>query len=104
MAVGVGMGLVVSVAGIVTVPVSAVAALLLWRRPAARRSVPGLMSGAGLVPLYVAFLNRGGPGEACSRTATSVTCSELVSPWPWLIAGALLVGAGLVAHRTGRRD
>ena len=97
MVIGVGFGLLVSVAGLVTGPLSAIVTLLLWRREDARRSVAGLISGAGLVPLYVAFGNRGGPGQDCWHTATSSGCTELMNPWPWLVAGLLLVASGLIA-------
>ncbi len=53
MPVGVGVALLVSVIGLFTVPVAAVAVLLLWLNSDARRSAFGLVSGAGLVPLFV---------------------------------------------------
>jgi hypothetical protein len=81
-----------------------VAALLRWRgRP--NCSVAGLLSGAGLIPLYVAYLNRGGPGEVCSAIRDGQECADEWSPWPWLAVGVLLVtaGAGLFAVRRTRR-
>lgn len=102
-AIGAGLGLIVSVIGVITAPLSAAAGLLLWRRrETARPAVAGLLSGAGLVPLYVAFLNRGGPGRDCWRTATASGCWELMNPWPWLAVGLVLVAGGLVAARRGR--
>lgn len=101
--VGVGVGLALSVVGVITVPAAVVLGSFLWRRSGARGSLVGVVSGVGLVPLYVAARNRGGPGRTCSRTATSVTCSDLLSPWPWLAAGLLLVGAGVTAQIVRRR-
>jgi hypothetical protein len=48
------------------------------------------------MPLLVAYLNRGGPGNVCTTTATSQSCTTEWSPWPWLAAGLLLVAAGAV--------
>ena len=74
----------------------ALAALLIW--PGSRTSAAlGLISGLGLMPLLVAYLNRGGPGNVCTTTATSQSCTTEWSPWPWLAAGLLLVAAGAVA-------
>lgn len=59
------------------------------------RAATGLISGAGLMPLYVAYQNRGGPGNVCVTTATSQSCVSEWSPWPWLAAGLTLILAGL---------
>ena len=50
-------------------------------------SVIGLISGAGLVPLYIGYLNRDGPGEVCStRRPGATTASASGAPghgsWP----------------------
>jgi len=74
----------------------ALAALLIW--PGSRTSAAlGLISGLGLMPVVVAYLNRGGPGNVCTTTATSQSCTTEWSPWPWLAAGLLLIAAGAVA-------
>ncbi len=71
-------------------------ALLIW--PGSRTSAAlGLISGLGLMPLVVAYLNRGGPGNVCTTTATSQSCTTEWSPWPWLAAGLLLIAVGAVA-------
>jgi len=44
--------------------------VLLWRVPAARRSAFGLVTGAGTLLLYVAWVQRDGPGTTCWHTAT----------------------------------
>ena len=63
----------------------------------------GLLSGAALPLLYVAWLNRGGPGTVCTSTATGTSCSDQWSPWPFVVVAVVLVGAGLVAFLRYRR-
>ena len=76
-----------------------VAGVLLWRlRPDARGATFGLLTGAGALSLYVAWLQRDGPGTTCWHTATASGCDQHLNPLPWLVAGAALVAAGLVAH------
>jgi hypothetical protein len=84
--------------GIFVLPVAATATIVLLRWPAGRTmAVPGLISGLGLPLLYVAYLNRGGPGQICVTTATGQSCEMEWSPWPWLAAGTLLAVAGIAA-------
>jgi hypothetical protein len=59
-------------------------------------AMAGMISGAGLPLLYVAWLNRGGPGEVCTSTATSTECADESSPWPFLVLAVVLVGVGVV--------
>ena len=63
----------------------------------------GLLTGAALPMLYVAWLNRGGPGEVCTTTATSQTCGDEASPWPLVAAAVVLAVAGLVVFSRRRR-
>ena len=56
----------------------------------------GIISGAALPVLYVAWLNRGGPGEVCTSTATSTECGDEWSPWPFLVVAIVLLVAGVV--------
>ena len=76
---------------------AATAALLVWRRRGLDWSCTGLLSGAGLVLLYIAYLNRGGPGQVCTTTATAQQCVSEWSPWPFLAIGILLIAAGPAA-------
>jgi hypothetical protein len=67
-------------------------------RPALRRSWFGALTGVGAMSLYIAYLQRHGPGMVCWQTATESGCDEYLNPWPWLVAGATFVVAGLVAQ------
>ncbi|MCU1430223.1 MAG: hypothetical protein JWL83_4223 [Actinomycetia bacterium] len=57
----------------------------------------GLVSGFGAPLLYIAFLNRHGPGDICRHYANGgESCTQESSPWPWLAIGAAFVIAGAV--------
>ena len=77
---------------------AAVVALLLSRRPAARRSAYGALIGAGVLLLFVAYLNREGPGTTCWERGTATGCDQHLNPLPWLLLGVACVAGGLVAH------
>ena len=76
----------------------AVFGVFLSTRPGVRRSAFGLLTGAGALLLYVAWVQRDGPGTTCWHTATASGCDQHLNPLPWLIAGADLLVAGFVAH------
>ena len=76
--------------------ITVVATIALATRPGNRVGLPGLVSGLSLPLFYVAYLNRSGPGTICTTTATSQTCSDQWSPWPWLVVGILLLVTGSV--------
>jgi len=82
---------------------AAVAGVLLARKESARASAFGLLTGAGLLCLFVAWLQRHGPGITCWQTATSSGCDQNLNPLPWLIAGIALVAVGVAAHRRLQR-
>ena len=74
-------------------------------RPALARSGAGLVTGVGLVSIYVAYVQRRGPGTVCWQTTTAARCEEFLNPWPWLAVGVVLVCVGVVAHvRMMRRE
>jgi hypothetical protein len=73
-------------------------ALALTSSSAARRSAWGLLTGAGLLSLVVAYLQRDGPGTTCWRTATGGGCDQHLDPRPWLVVGVALVLFGLFAQ------
>jgi hypothetical protein len=71
---------------------------LMASRPAIRRSAFGLLSGAGVLLLYVAWVQRAGPGTTCWQTQTASGCDQHLNPLPWLVAGVVLFVSGVAAH------
>jgi hypothetical protein len=71
---------------------------LMASRPGIRRSVFGLLTGAGALLLYVAWVQRAGPGTTCWQTQTASGCDQHLNPLPWLIVGIALFFGGIVAH------
>jgi type IV secretory pathway TrbL component len=67
-------------------------------RPSLRRSWFGVMTGVGVTLLYVAYVQRRGPGTTCWHTATAAGCDQYLNPLPWLVAGAALVVLGFIAQ------
>ena len=64
------------------------------------RSAFGLFAGAGLLSLFVAYVQRAGPGTTCWHTATASGCDQHLNPIPWLVVGiALVVGAVIAQTR-----
>lgn len=91
--------------GTIGLALIAIAYAALARLPSARRSRSGLLAGAGVVCLVVAYFERQGPsdcrligrfGSAAGSRVSSGPCVELVSPIPWLIIGALMVAAAII--------
>ena len=86
---------------VLTVALVALIAMLKWGRN--RKSSVGLISGVGLPLLYVAYLNRNGPGWVCRAYGNGgQTCEDSGSPWPWLLIGTALVVAGVLLFERGR--
>jgi len=88
-AVSLGLLLLAPVAG---------AGALMAGRPTIRRSAFGLLSGVGALLLYVAWVQRAGPGTSCWQTATASGCDQHLNPLPWLIAGIATFIGGIVGH------
>jgi 4-amino-4-deoxy-L-arabinose transferase-like glycosyltransferase len=87
-----------SLGPLVLVPVALVAIALAVRVPRSRQSAFGLVAGAGVLLLVIAYLNRQGPGMTCWHTAAASGCDEHLNPLPWLVVGVVLVVGGAVAH------
>jgi hypothetical protein len=103
-----GAGYALSLLGALTIGVFILpfvlgATVVVVRRPGSRAGGAGLISGLGLPLLYVAYLNRDGPGTICTRSARGQSCTEELSPWPWLALAAALIVIGLLAFRIARR-
>ena len=96
-AVGSGFALVISALGVFTVPVALLLTVLLVLRHHADRSALGILVGIGLLALYVAYVQRKGPGTVSWHTATASSSDQYLDPRPWLAAGILLVAVGVVA-------
>ena len=84
--------------GVLVLAPTAIVGGLMASRPTIRRSAFGLLSGAGVLLVYIAWLQRAGPGTTCWQTATASGCDEHLNPLPWLLAGLCLFIGGIVAH------
>jgi hypothetical protein len=87
----------VSLGPILVAPVFVIAALM-WARPGIRRSAFGLISGGGALLLYIAWVQREGPGTTCWQTQTASGCDQHLNPLPWLVVGTVLFVGGVVAQ------
>jgi hypothetical protein len=96
-AVGVGVALGISALGLFAVPLALLVAILLIVRHHADRSAFGIFVGMGLLALYVAYVQRKGPGTVYWHTATASGADQYLDPRPWLVAGILLVAVGVAA-------
>ena len=87
----------VSLGLVVLAPVALVGALMA-SRPTIRHSAFGLLSGGGALMLYVAWVQRAGPGTTCWHTATASGCDQHLNPLPWLLAGTAMFIGGIAAY------
>lgn len=90
------------VLGVLAIVPTALVGCVLAARPAIRRSAFGFVSGVGLLLLYVAWLQRAGPGTTCWQSGTSSGCEQHLNPLPWLFAGLALFLGGVIAHARQR--
>lgn len=88
--------------GIFVLPVAVIGLVVLARRRGVDASMAGLICGAGLIPLYIAWLNRDGPGTVCTSTASGGSCTDEYSPLPFLVIGLALIAVGVVVFRRRR--
>ena len=66
-------------------------------------SALGFTTGTGLPLLWVAYVQREGPGTTCWHTASAAGCDQHLNPLPWLIAGLVLVLTGLIGQAFANR-
>jgi hypothetical protein len=80
-----------------------IAGVVMSRSHTGSRSAFGLLVGAGILSLFVAYVQRDGPGAACWHTASGSGCDQHLNPIPWLVAGIVLVVGGVIAqfHQMG---
>jgi hypothetical protein len=97
----IGIGVVgLLTVGIVFLAAGVLVALVGFLRPGLRRGAAGAVGGLAVAPLYLAWLNRKGPGRVCSTAGSEVSCVEAWSPWPFVaVAAALIVGSVVLARR-----
>lgn len=88
--------------GVLALVPAAVLAAAISRSQKGRESAYGALSGIGLLLLFVAWLNREGPGTTCWQHGTASGCDEHLNPLPWLALGVAFVVGGFVAHRLRR--
>src|SRR3954454_660713 len=100
--VGVGIAALLSI-GVLLLLLAAVLAVIGARTPALRnRSVVAIPAGVGLAVLYLAWLNRDGPGNVCDTQGTTTTCTDQVSPWPFVAVAVILIAVSVVLARRAR--
>ncbi len=104
----VGAGAALSLLGALTIgvfvaPFVALGGLALVSHARARPAAPALVCGLAVPPLWVAYLNRDGPGTICTTTAASQACVEEWSPWPWLAVALALLAGGVAVSVALRR-
>jgi hypothetical protein len=88
---------IVSLGLLLLVP-AVIGAAVLGASAAARRAAWGVLFGQGLLLLYVAYVQRDGPGTTCWQTAAAGGCEEHLDPRPWLVIGLVLMFVGVTAH------
>jgi hypothetical protein len=84
----------------------AIALLVVLGRRGIGIEATGLLAACGALFLFIAYVQRDGPGWHCATTPDSVECGESADPRPWLAIGVVLVAAtiALVAARWVRRN
>jgi hypothetical protein len=83
--------------GVFVLAITVVIALLFATRRSSVDGLPGLISGFSLPLFYVAYLNRGGPGQVCNVHKGVHECSERWDPRPFVVVGAIFLFGGLAA-------
>jgi hypothetical protein len=96
--VGAAGGLGLIALGPIALGPALMAGVLMSRTRAGSRSALGLLVGAGLLSLFVAYVQRDGPGTTCWHTALASGCDQHLNPIPWLVVGIVLVVGGGIAQ------
>ncbi|MFF4906297.1 hypothetical protein ACFY2T_15645 [Streptomyces sp. NPDC001260] len=91
---GVGLAAILTVGIALVLPAAVGAGVLLWKGP--RNAAVGLLAGLAVPLFYLAYLNRGGPGNVCHTVAGGQSCTDEYTPVPFLVAGVVLAAAGFL--------
>jgi hypothetical protein len=86
------------VAGMLALAPVAAVIWLMASRPTIRRSAFGIVTGVGVPLLYIAWVQRAGPGTTCWQTASASGCDQHLNPLPCLFIGFALFVGGIIAH------
>lgn len=78
-------------------------AVLAVRLAGANISAIGVAAGVGAWGFVLGWLNRDGPGEVCTTTASGSSCTQEWAPWPFWLTGALLMVLSIAVFVYGRR-
>lgn len=89
--------------GLPLLVVAAAASAVLAGRADSRVGLWGLVSGASVAAGFLAWTNRGGPGEVCQTTGDVTSCEQQWNPIPFAVVALLLLSCGVVAFVAGRR-
>jgi hypothetical protein len=89
--------------GLLVLPFAVASVVALTVRHRLDRSAWGLLCGIGLLSLYVAYVQRQGPGTVTWHTATASGGATYMDPRPWLVAGLLFIVLGSVGAFLWRR-
>jgi len=105
----VGAGVSLSLLGAMTIgifvaPIVLLAAIALVAYSPARGAFPGVVCGLGVPPLYVAWLNRDGPGTICTVSGGGESCVDEWSPWPWVAVTVFFIAGGVALCLLTRRS
>ncbi len=88
---GLGMvGLLTIGVFLLPLAIALIAVGLLWS-PLRNQSAVALVGGLAATPLYLAWLNREGPGRVCETIKDVNSCSEQWSPWPFVAVALILL-------------
>ncbi len=92
----IGFGIAgVATIGVYLIPVAMVLALIGIVRYRDRSAI-ALVGGLAVAPLYIAWLNRNGPGTVCRTVGGTTECADQWSPWPFVAVGLTLLIISLV--------
>ena len=61
-----------------------------------RPAWPGAIAGPAAPLVYIAYLNRSGPGTVCTGSATGSSCTDQYAPWPFLVTAVVFVLLALI--------